>query len=98
MGKNRICPDVFDKRLEEWIKDKIICTPSAPKGMRYKRTPYDSLRENGNLNVPFIKSEFDKIGKHESKLPRNQRDAIVLLVLKVVADINKETKTKDNGQ
>lgn len=61
-------------------------------GKRYKRTPYDSLKERGLFDSKSLALEFNKILDGKSDLSRSQREAVVAAVLdsaeKAGRDIN----------
>lgn len=62
------------------------------KDRRYKRTPYDRLKERGLFNSKFLAFEFNKILDGKSELSRAEREAVVAAVLdsaeKAGRDIN----------
>lgn len=61
-------------------------------GKRYKRTPYDRLKERGLFDSKSLALEFNKILDGKSELSRAEREAVVAAVLdsaeKAGRDIN----------
>jgi len=81
------------KHLREAIERYNKQREKGPgEGQRYKRTPYDSLKEKGLFTSKGLALEFNKICNRESKLSHAEREAVVGAVLnaaeKAAKDIN----------
>jgi hypothetical protein len=61
--------------------------PQPEEGRRYRRTPFDSLKDEGKFNIQSIRDEFAKIATGKSQLPKAQRDAITALIFKVAQTV-----------
>jgi hypothetical protein len=57
--------------------------PAPGEGLKYKRTPFDNIKEAGLFNVEGIRAKFIEMAEGKGNLPRSQRDAITGLVFKV---------------
>lgn len=75
----------FNTFLELEIKN---CTPVAKEG-RFKRTPFNVLRENGQLTVDKVLAEFYRICEKTSQLPSSQRAAIDNLIINAAQHVLK---------
>lgn len=71
--------------------------PIPQEGLRYRRTPYDSLKDAGLFTVEAVISEFVKIANLESTLPRSQREVIAELVFRV-AQLVVDSKAKEEAR
>jgi hypothetical protein len=81
---------IEDKKFNEFLQKEIDIynnRPAPGKGLRYKRTPYDGMKDNGIFNVEGIRDEFTKLCNKESRLPRAQKDAITSLVISVAQKV-----------
>lgn len=61
--------------------------PAPQEGCRYRRTPYDALKDAGIFTVEGIRETFIKVANLESGLPKSQRDAITGLVFRVAQTV-----------
>ena len=61
--------------------------PAPQEGYRYRRTPYDALKDAGIFTVEGIRETFIKVANLESGLPKSQRDAITGLVFRVAQTV-----------
>lgn len=61
--------------------------PLPPSGMKYKRTPADTLNEAGLLTPELVLKEYISIREKKSRLPHSQRQAVVVLVQLAMADV-----------
>ncbi len=59
----------------------------APQGYKYRRTPYDALKDAGIFTVEGVRETFIQVANLESKLPKAQRDAITGLVFRVAQTV-----------
>lgn len=71
--------DEFRKALQANI-DKYNNRPAPPQGHHYLRTPYDTIKERGELTVEALPSLYMTIVEKHSTLPSSQRSAIVGIV------------------
>ncbi|KAA6303156.1 MAG: hypothetical protein EZS26_000759 [Candidatus Ordinivivax streblomastigis] len=81
---------IEDNKFNEFLQKEIDVynkRPAPGKGLRYKRTPYDGMKDNGIFNVEGIRAEFVKLANKESRLPRAQKDAISGLVFRVAQQV-----------
>ncbi|NCB42898.1 MAG: hypothetical protein EOM59_09785 [Clostridia bacterium] len=81
---------IKDDKFNEFLGYEIEAynkRPATEEGRRYRRTPYDSLKDSGKFTVTGIREEFVKIANFESTLPKTQRDAITALVFRVAQTV-----------
>lgn len=79
-----------DAKFNEFLGYEIEAynnRPEPKEGLKYRRTPYDALKEKGIFTVEGIRAEFVKAANLESDLPSVQREAIVGLVFKVAQTV-----------
>lgn len=79
-----------DAKFNEFLGYEIEAynnRPEPKEGLKYRRTPYDALKEKGIFTVEGIRAEFVKAANLESNLPSVQREAIVGLVFKVAQTV-----------
>jgi hypothetical protein len=96
---------IEDVKFNEFLGYEIEAYNNRPepgKGLRYRRTPYDGMKDTGIFNIEGIRSEFEKLANRVSRLPRAQKDTIVSLVFKVAQDVvnfrDKEAKEKEKQE
>ena len=94
--KDTIKDAKFNEFLGYEIESYTKLRPAPEKGYRYRRTPYDSLNDAGLFTVDGIKSEFEKIANRESRLSKNQRDAVVGIVLRTASSVVTYRKQKES--
>ena len=84
--------------VDRYNKQRLI---SPEQGQRFKRTPYDRLKERGLFNSKSLALEFNKILDGKSELSRAEREAVVAAVLdsaeKAGRDINIQ-REKDEAE
>ncbi len=93
---------IKDEKFNEFLGYEIEAYNNRPhpkEGYKYRRTPFDTLKDNGNFTVDYIREEFVRVANLESTLPKSLRAAIVGIVFKVAQTVvnyraKKETKTK----
>jgi hypothetical protein len=93
---------INDSKFNEFLQGKIDDyneRPVLPIGQRYKRTPFDGLKEEGKFSIGSIRAEFTLIENRETSLSRSKRDAITSIVfeaaretIKFRADEEKEVR------
>ena len=86
----------FNEFLAKGI-EKYNNRPALSKGLKYVRTAYDALKDQGKFDVISLKEEFEKISNKESSLPVSQRAAIEIMVFYAVLsteDFRKKAKKK----
>jgi hypothetical protein len=74
---------IKDSKFNDFLQEQIDAynkRPVLPIGQRYKRTPFDGLKDEGKFNVENISAEFVKIANRETNLSRAKRDAITSMV------------------
>lgn len=81
------------KYLRQFVdRDNTQRLVSPGKDQRFKRTPYDRLKERGLFDSKSLALEFNKILDGKSDLSRAEREAVVAAVLdsaeKAGRDIN----------
>jgi hypothetical protein len=96
---------IEDVKFNEFLGYEIEAYNKRPlpgEGLRYRRTPYDGMKDAGFFNIEGIRSEFEKLADGVSRLPRAQKDAVVSLVFKVAQDVvnfrDKEAKDSEKKQ
>ena len=70
---------IKDDKFNEFLGYEIEAynnRPAPQEGCRYRRTPYDALKDAGIFTVEGIRETFIKVANLESGLPKSQRDAI----------------------
>lgn len=67
--------DEFRKQLEINIA-QFEDRPAPPAGQKYKRTPYDELKDKGLLTFSELRKEYVRIMAKDSTLSSSQRKAI----------------------
>jgi hypothetical protein len=90
---------IEDSKFNDFLQGQINAynyRPSLGEGLRYRRTPFDRLKDEGKFNVEGIRTEFIKIVNRESRLSHAQRQAITQIVFEAarqtVAFREKEAK------
>jgi hypothetical protein len=76
---------IKDTKFNDFLQGQIDVynmRPIAGKGLCYKRTPFDRLKDNGLFNVESIRAEFVKIANGESRLSSAERSAITAMAHK----------------
>lgn len=79
-----------DVKFNEFLGYEIEAYNNRPlpgEGLRYKRTPYDNMKEAGIFNVEGIRTKFIEMANGKGNLPRSQRDAITGLVFNVCQSV-----------
>jgi hypothetical protein len=74
---------IEDSKFNDFLNRTINAysnRPSPGKGLRYKRTPFDGLKDEGKFNAENIRAEFVKIANRETSLSRSMREAITSIV------------------
>lgn len=78
--------------------NKYNFRPAPDKGLRYKRTPEDSIIEAGNFKAMWFIDEFLHIMAKDSKLPRSIRSCVELYVVTSMQELYYENlKKNQNG-
>lgn len=75
-------PELLNARIQRY-KNR----PLSPSGMKYKRTPADTLNEAGLLTPETVLKEYISVREKKSRLPHSQRQVIVMLVQLAMADV-----------
>ena len=96
---------IKDDKFNEFLGYEIEAynkRPAPQEGYRYRRTPYDALKDAGIFTVEGIRETFIKVANLESDLPKSQRDAITGLVFRVAQTVvnyraKQEVEAKSNG-
>jgi hypothetical protein len=93
---------INDSKFNDFLQERIDAynkRPVLPIGQRYKRTPFDGLKEEGKFSIGSIRAEFTLIENRETNLSRSKRDAITSMVfeaarrtIKFRADEEKKAK------
>ena len=81
---------IKDDKFNEFLGYEIEAynkRPAPQEGCRYRRTPYDALKDAGIFTVEGIRETFIKVANLESDLPKSQRDAITGLVFRVAQTV-----------
>ena len=88
---------IKDDKFNEFLGYEIEAynnRPAPQEGCRYRRTPYDALKDAGIFTVEGIirriegiRETFIKVANLESGLPKSQRDAITGLVFRVAQTV-----------
>lgn len=71
---------IKDDKFNEFLGYEIEAynnRPAPQEGCRYRRTPYDALKDAGIFTVEGIRETFIKVANLESGLPKSQRDILV---------------------
>jgi hypothetical protein len=97
---------INDSKFNEFLQGKIDDynkRPVLPIGQRYKRTPFDGLKEDGKFNVESIRAGFARITNRETSLSRSKRDAITSIMFEAARRTLKfraeeEKKVKENRE
>lgn len=71
--------DEFRKQLEGNIA-QFENRPAPPAGQKYKRTPYDELKDKGLLTFRELRKEYVRILAKDSTLSSSQRKAVTDIV------------------
>lgn len=88
---------IKDDKFNEFLGYEIEAynnRPAPQEGCRYRRTPYDALKDAGIFTVEGIRETFIKVANLESGLPKSQRDAITGLVFRVASTLIQVLKVK----
>lgn len=81
---------IKDEKFNEFLGFEIEAynrRPAPAEGCKYRRTPYDALKDAGIFTVDGIRETFLKVANLESGLPKSQRDAITGLVFRVAQTV-----------
>lgn len=81
---------IKDDKFNEFLGYEIEAynnRPAPQEGCRYRRTPYDALKDAGIFTVEGIRETFIKVANLESDLSKSQRDAITGLVFRVAQTV-----------
>lgn len=81
----------FHQKLDRELNFNIKMKHSS-RDSRYKRTPYDELREQGNLHAAYFKEQFALISEKQCKLPSRTRRVIVYEITLAVHTITAREK------
>ena len=73
--KELLKSDEFRKQLESNIA-QFENRPALPAGQKYKRTPYDELKDKGLLTFRELRKEYVRIMAKDSTLSSSQRKAV----------------------
>jgi hypothetical protein len=85
--------EIYEKRLREEIMKSDNSRVAPPKGMRWKRTPFDELDESGFFNkIENVISEFIMILNKQSKLSSRKRSFISSICQRAYYDVRKQFK------
>lgn len=80
-----------DPKFNEFLQYRIDFRESRPERIeeatRWKREPYDKLREAGKFTVPGILEEFAKIDAGTSDLSYTTREAITVLIIQTAKEV-----------
>lgn len=89
IGKSPELHKYLREFVDRYNKQRLV---SPGKDQRFKRTPYDRLKERGLFDSKSLALEFNKILDGKSDLSRSEREAVVAAVLdsaeKAGRDIN----------
>ena len=89
IGKSPELHKYLRQFVDRYNKQRLV---SPGKDQRFKRTPYDRLKERGLFDSKSLALEFNKILDGKSELSRAEREAVVAAVLdsaeKAGRDIN----------
>lgn len=77
--------------IDEYEKGRLI---NPGEGRRFKRTPYDSLKDKGLFTPEGLSAEFRKIANRESKLSHAEREAVAAAVLTAADRTGAQIKAK----
>ena len=80
----------FDKMLQAKIDANYRFRPNPGKDLRYKRTPWDYLNENGLLTPAKLKRCFVEILERTSKLSSGARKLIQDIFFYIIQDYHKK--------
>lgn len=81
---------IKDEKFNEFLGYEIEAynrRPLPKEGFKYRRTPFDTLKDGGNFTVEYIREEFVRIANLESTLSAALREAITSLVFKVAQTV-----------
>jgi hypothetical protein len=78
--------------------DKSTLPTQLKTGKRFKRTPYDALKEQGILTPFAIISEFDKICNKTCMLTSLQRTAIDYLIISAFEKLMKAVEKREKDE
>lgn len=82
---------IADPKFKEFLQYRIEFRESRPdlqeKDAKWRREPFDALRDKGLFTVDGILAEFDKVDKGTSTLSRSQREAVTLLVIETTKSV-----------
>lgn len=81
----------FHQKLDRELNFNLKMKHST-RDPRYKRTPYDELREQGNLNATYFKEQFVLISEKQCKLASRTRRVIVCEITLAVHTITAREK------
>lgn len=68
--------------------------PAPEKGLRYKRTPEDAIKEAGNFNAMWFIDEFLKTTSKTSTLPKAIRTCVEVYVVTSMQELYYENLKK----
>jgi transposase-like protein len=93
---------IEDSRFNDFLQEQINAynnRPSPGKGLRYKRTPFDALKDEGKFNAESIRTEFVRIANRESRLSRAGREAITGIVFEAARQtVNFRAKEAESAE
>ncbi len=93
---------IEDVKFNEFLGYEIEAynrRPQPKEGYKYRRTPFDSLKDAGKFTVEGIREEFIKVANLESNLSSVQREAITGLVFKVAQTVvNYRTRQEEEAK
>jgi hypothetical protein len=75
---------INDSKFNDFLQGQINAYNNRPlpgEGLRYRRTSFDGLKDEGKFNVISIRAEFVRIANRETNLSVAKRDAIISMVL-----------------
>lgn len=82
--EDEVCKKNIDSQL---TKIRLNRNQGPPAGMKFKRSGYDVLSENGHLNYVYFIKEYPLIELKKSKLPSSQRELIEGIVVSAIRSI-----------
>jgi hypothetical protein len=91
---------IKDDKFNEFLGYEIEAYNRRPlpgEGLKYRRTPFDTLKDAGHFTVEYIREEFVRVANLESTLSASLRDAIVGLVFKVAQTVVNYRAKQDEG-
>lgn len=86
--------DEFKRLLNNRVQSYLM-RPLPQTGLRYKRTPYDYLIDNGLFTVEGIIGEFRKIVEHKSSMSKSVRDCISITIGGTYIDLMKKLEKQE---